>query len=60
MLNEDEIEKIKEEVKKEFPEDDALQQVHIARKIISKEAQKLGISYSDYIKQFVREIKPPQ
>jgi Mg2+ and Co2+ transporter CorA len=59
MLNEDEIEEIKEEVKKEFPEDDALQQVHIARKTISKEAQKLGMSYSDYINQLVRESKPP-
>ena len=59
MLNEDEIEEIIKKVKKEFPEDDALQQVHIARKIISKEAHKLGISYSDYIKQLVREIKPP-
>lgn len=40
MLEKDEMEEIKKEVKKEFPEDYALQQVHIARKIIAKEAEK--------------------
>ena len=34
-----EIEKIKRVVEEEFPSDPALQQVHIARKIIAKEAE---------------------
>lgn len=39
MLNEEEIEKIKKEIELEFPNDIALQQIHIARKIISREAE---------------------
>lgn len=34
-----EIEEIRKKVYKEFPNDPALQQVHIARKIIAKEAE---------------------
>ena len=56
MLEESEIEKIKEEIIKEFPNDFALQQVHIARKIISREAELKGISYLEYIKQLNKEL----
>jgi hypothetical protein len=41
--------RIKKEVEKEFPGDPALQQVHIARKIISKEAELKGMDFFDYI-----------
>jgi len=34
----EEIKRIRKEIEKEFPGDPALQEVHIARKIISKEA----------------------
>lgn len=44
------MEKIKREVEKEFPFDPALQQVHMARKIISKEAEKMGMDFFDYIR----------
>jgi hypothetical protein len=37
-------------VPKDCPEDPALQQIHIARKIILKEAELAGKSYFDYIK----------
>lgn len=50
ILTEQEIKDIEEEVKKEFPNDEALQNVHIARKIISKEAKEKGLSYLEYIK----------
>jgi len=33
-----------------FPHDPALQQVHMARKILAKEAENEGLSYLEYIK----------
>jgi len=51
MLNDKELEKIKREVEREFPNDPAMQQVHIARKIIAKKAKKKGLTYLEYIKQ---------
>jgi len=51
MLNDREIEKITREVEREFPNDPAMQQVHIARKIIAEKAKKKGLSYLEYIKQ---------
>jgi len=54
---EDEIEKIKKDVEKEFPKDLALQQIHIARKIIAFEAKMQGLSYLDYIKSLTKDIK---
>ena len=51
MLNEKELDKIKREVEREFPNDPAMQQVHIARKIIAKKAKEKGLTYLEYIKQ---------
>jgi len=48
-LSRAEISKIITEQKKVFPGDFALQQVHIARKIIAKEAEKAGMDYVEYI-----------
>ena len=45
-----EIEKIKREIEREFPDDMALQQVHLARKIISREAKEKGQSFFEYIR----------
>ena len=59
-LNEKEIEKIEEEIKLEFPNDIALQQIHIARKIIAKEAEKKGIKYLDYIKLNTKDMEAIQ
>ncbi len=50
-ITEEEIEKISKIVNEEFPDDPALQQVHIARKIIAKEAELEGLSYLEYIKK---------
>lgn len=49
-IKEEDIKKIKKMVEEEFPNDPALQQVHIARKIISKEAELAGLSFFEYIK----------
>lgn len=55
MLEKEELDKIQKEIEHEFPNDFALQQVHLARKIINKEAYRLGISYTDYIKQIASD-----
>jgi len=57
MLKEEDIDKIRKEVELEFPDDLALQQVHIARKIIAKEAKIKGLKYLDYIKLLTKDIK---
>ena len=57
MLEKEELEKIQKEVELEFPNDFALQQVHMARKIIAKEAEKKGLSYLEYIKQCTKEME---
>ncbi|MBA7568539.1 hypothetical protein ES708_10268 [subsurface metagenome] len=57
MLNDKEIEKIKGEVELEFPNDPAMQQVHIARKIIAKKAKKKGLTYLEYIKQISENLE---
>ena len=50
MIDNKTIEFIKKEAAKEFPEDEALQQVHISRKIISLEAKAKGMNLVEYIK----------
>jgi len=57
MIKEKDIEEIRKAVEKEFPEDPALQQVHIARKIIAREAQLEGLSFLEYIKFLGKQIK---
>ncbi|HME52473.1 MAG TPA: hypothetical protein VKM55_09670 [Candidatus Lokiarchaeia archaeon] len=51
------LEKIKKEVEAEFSEDPALQQVHIARKIITREAELNGLSFFEYIQRLEKEKK---
>lgn len=51
-VREEDAQKIKRMVEKEFPNDPALQQVHIARKTITKEAELEGLSYLEYIKSW--------
>jgi len=56
-IKEKDIEEIKKEVKEEFPDDPALQQVHIARKIIAKEAESEGLSFLEYIRLRGKQVK---
>jgi hypothetical protein len=61
QIDRKELEEIKAKVKEEFPEDPALQQIHIARKIILKEAELAGKSYFEYIKlqiDLLADVKP--
>ena len=60
MLDKKEIKEIKKKIECEFPNDFALQQIHIARKIIAKEAEKKGLSYLDYIKLINKDIDAVQ
>jgi len=59
-IKEEDIENIRKSVEKEFPEDPALQQVHIARKIIAKEAQLEGLSLFEYVKLLGKRVKNVQ
>jgi hypothetical protein len=55
-ITEKEVKKIRKMVENEFPDDPALQQVHIARKIISREAELEGLSFLEYIKSQRRPV----
>jgi len=59
-IREKDIEEIRRAVEEEFPEDPALQQVHIARKIIAKEAQLEGLSFFEYVKLIGKRVKNVQ
>jgi hypothetical protein len=52
-ITESEMEEIRKMVKLEFPNDPALQQVHIARKIIAREAEleRSGFAAGSYCKE---------
>jgi hypothetical protein len=56
-LGQKEIEEIKKMVEEEFPNDPALQQIHMARKIIVKEAELKGLSFLEYIKLLEKQVK---
>lgn len=60
MLKKKDLEKIKKDVELEFPNDLALQQIHIARKIIAKEAELKGLKYLDYIKLLTKDLEAIQ
>ena len=57
ILTEKEMEVIKKMVEEEFPSDPALQQVHIARKIIAKEAEHEGLSFLEYIRFLKKQTR---
>lgn len=55
-IPQDILNKITREIEKEFPNDPALQQVHIARKIISYRAGLKGLTFIKYILQQKKTI----
>lgn len=59
-IKEKNIEEIRRAVKKEFPDDPALQQVQIARKLIAEEAQLEGLSFFEYVKLLGKQVKNVQ
>jgi len=58
-LSDTELKVITELVEREFPNDPALQQVHIARKIISREAKNAGMSLLEYASELARQMPKP-
>mgnify|MGYP006266851449 CR=1 FL=1 len=55
-LDEKEIEAIRKKVAEEFPEDPALQQIHIARKNIAREAELKGVSFAEYVRSLGKQV----
>lgn len=55
-ISDEEMNKIKKEVEKEFPYDEALQQIHIARRVISKEAKEKGMGFFEYMKLLEKQL----
>ncbi len=51
------IDEIKREVEKEFQNDFALKQIHIARKLLAEEAKDKGINFWEYIKMQAKEAE---
>lgn len=49
-ISKKELVQITKMIEKEFPEDPALQQVHIARQIIRREAELNGMNFGDYVR----------
>jgi len=56
-IKEKDLQEIKMMVEKEFPDDPALQQVHIARKILAKEAELEGLSFLEYVKSLGKRLR---
>ncbi len=56
-VSKEELEQIEKLVREEFPEDPALQQVHMARKILAKEAENSGLTYLEYVKLIASKTK---
>ncbi len=54
-MKKERIEEIKREVGKEFQNDFALEQVHIARKLLAEEAKEKGINFWEYIKMQAKD-----
>ena len=59
-VKEKDVEEIKRVIEEEFPNDPALQHVHIARKMIAKEAELEGLSFLEYIKSQGKQIEDVQ
>ncbi|NIP33284.1 MAG: hypothetical protein GWN97_00385 [Thermoplasmata archaeon] len=54
-VDEAEIEEIRREVMEDFPDDPALQQVHMARRILALEAQKQGKTVGEISRSIVEK-----
>lgn len=56
-MREERMEEIIKDVEREFPNDYALQQIHIARKLLAEEAKEEGITLWKYIKKQAKKAK---
>ena len=50
-LSKAEMRKMEAAIRREFPGDPALQQVHLARRILSKEAELEGMTFLEYVRK---------
>jgi len=57
QITEEDMGEIRSAVEKKFPDDPALQQIHIARKIIAKEAELEGVSFLQYVRRRGKQIR---
>lgn len=55
-ISDKELTELRKEVIKEFPDDFALQEIHLSRKILALEAKKSGSDYLFYIQKVVSEL----
>jgi hypothetical protein len=51
FLTPEEVDNISQEVEKEIPTDPALQAIYIARRIMRREAEEVGLDYPSYLTQ---------
>jgi hypothetical protein len=56
FLTDDQIQDITQAMEKEFPEDPALQEIHIARRIMRLESEQLGMDYFSYLTQLANKV----
>ena len=56
-MEKEKMDRVTEKIKKDFPGDHALQEVHMARKILSSEAKEKKIRFWEYIKMQVERVK---
>ncbi len=57
-ISREKLEELEKEVKKEFPNDYALQQVHLARLIIEEKTKGMSTEeFMDYLKNAVKRFK---
>lgn len=47
-------------MEREFPDDEAMQQIHMSRKILAKEAELKGMKYLDYIRSIAKNLEAIQ
>ena len=50
----EDIEEIKAAVARDFPNDPALQSVHVARKLLARGAELQGVSYLEHVRSIAR------
>jgi hypothetical protein len=55
ILSAQEISSLRLMIEQEFPFDAALQEVHLARKVMARQAEILGLSYFEYLKQLAQQ-----
>jgi hypothetical protein len=56
-IGDEDIKRIVRAAEEEFPNDPALQQIHFARGIITKEAELEGLSFADYVRKEALRIR---